>query len=126
MADDTIRVYDASSKTYIQTQRVEKSPQQWKTQLAAVAYNVMREQGTAVEPRGNAGEFRRLMAVDPDFSRADRDIFSRQSDNSFHPHLIRSTGWRVRDSIETEHNQVSAFRFSKTVGEFIDEYVIAR
>jgi peptide-methionine (R)-S-oxide reductase len=46
MATDTIRVYDAATNSYIDTPKVDKTPQQWKQQLTAIQYDVMREQGT--------------------------------------------------------------------------------
>jgi peptide-methionine (R)-S-oxide reductase len=46
MAADTIRVYDAATNTYVDSPKVEKTPQQWKDQLTAIQYEVMREQGT--------------------------------------------------------------------------------
>ena len=43
---DTMEVYDAASKTYVQTQKVVKTPEEWKKILTALQYDVMRQQGT--------------------------------------------------------------------------------
>jgi len=43
---NTIEVYDASSNSYVQTQKVEKTAQEWKKILTAQQYDVTRAQGT--------------------------------------------------------------------------------
>jgi peptide-methionine (R)-S-oxide reductase len=53
-AAETIRVYDLASKTYIETPKVEKTAQEWKTQLTPIAYDVTREHGTE---RAFTGEY---------------------------------------------------------------------
>ena len=46
MSADSIRVYDAATNSYIETLKVEKTPQQWKDQLTAIQYEVARQEGT--------------------------------------------------------------------------------
>ena len=46
MAGSMIRVYDPITKTYVETPKVEKTPQQWKDQLTAIQDYVAREHGT--------------------------------------------------------------------------------
>lgn len=43
---EVIRVYDAQSKAYVETQRVQKTWAEWKSQLSSLAFKVTREQGT--------------------------------------------------------------------------------
>ena len=43
---DTIEVYDASSNSYVQTQKIVKTAEQWKKILTALQYEVTRQQGT--------------------------------------------------------------------------------
>ena len=45
-AQETIQVYDADSGTYKQTEKVEKTPEEWKHQLNSIQYDVTRQQGT--------------------------------------------------------------------------------
>jgi peptide-methionine (R)-S-oxide reductase len=51
---DTIEVFDAASHSYIKTQKVVKTPEEWKKILTPQQYNVMREQGTE---RAFTGEY---------------------------------------------------------------------
>jgi peptide-methionine (R)-S-oxide reductase len=53
-AQGTMEVYDASTNSYVQTQKVEKTPEEWKKILTAQQYDVMRQQGTE---RPFTGEF---------------------------------------------------------------------
>jgi len=43
---NTFEVYDASSNSTIQTQKVEKTPEEWRKILTPEQYDVMRQQGT--------------------------------------------------------------------------------
>jgi len=43
---NTIEVYDVSTHSVVQTQKVEKTPQEWKKILNAMQYHVTRERGT--------------------------------------------------------------------------------
>lgn len=43
---NTIKVYDAATQSYIQTQKVEKTPAEWKKILTSLQYIVTRRQGT--------------------------------------------------------------------------------
>jgi len=54
MAQDTIDVYDASSKTYVKSQKVVKTPQEWQKILTPQQYDVMFQQGTE---RAFTGEY---------------------------------------------------------------------
>jgi len=44
--ENTITVYDAASNSYVQTQKVAKTPEEWKKILTALQEDVTREQGT--------------------------------------------------------------------------------
>ena len=45
-AQNTIEVYDVSTNSIVQTQKVEKTAEQWKKILTALQYDVTRQQGT--------------------------------------------------------------------------------
>ena len=45
-AQDTIEVYDASTNSYVQTQKVVKTPEEWKKILTPQQYDVARNHGT--------------------------------------------------------------------------------
>ena len=45
---DTIEVYDATSKSDVQSPKVVKTPEEWKKILTALQYDVTRKQGTEV------------------------------------------------------------------------------
>ena len=47
-SQDTIKVYDAASKSYIQTQKIVRTAEQWKKILTAQQYEVTRNHGTEV------------------------------------------------------------------------------
>jgi len=45
-AKNSIEIFDASTNSYVQTQKVEKTAEEWKKILTAQQYNVTRGQGT--------------------------------------------------------------------------------
>jgi peptide-methionine (R)-S-oxide reductase len=47
-AQDTIKVYDAATNSYQMTQKVSKTPQEWRKILSALQYEVTREHGTEI------------------------------------------------------------------------------
>jgi peptide-methionine (R)-S-oxide reductase len=53
-AQDTIKVYDAASKSYVQTQKVVKTPAEWQKILTPEQFDVARNQGTE---RAFTGEY---------------------------------------------------------------------
>ena len=46
MGADTVRIFDPDSNSYVESPKVEKTPQQWKDQLTEIQYDVAREHGT--------------------------------------------------------------------------------
>ncbi len=46
MAKETIKVFDAETNTYQETEKVFKTPEEWKKQLTPEQYNVARKAGT--------------------------------------------------------------------------------
>lgn len=46
MAKETIKVFDADTNTYKETEKIVKTTEEWKKQLTPAQYNVAREEGT--------------------------------------------------------------------------------